>query len=47
MKQLTLRIPSEIHKQIKVQVAREETSMLAFVLRAVQKELNQCQEKKN
>jgi len=47
MKQLTLRIPIEIHKQAKIQAAREEISMVAFFLRAVQKELLLCHEKKN
>lgn len=47
MKQLTLRIPVDIHKKIKIQAAREGISMLAFFLRAVKKELKICQDEKN
>lgn len=47
MKQLTLRIPTEIHRQIKIQAAIEDIPMVAFFLRAVLKELKQCQEKKS
>jgi len=47
MKQLTLRIPVDIHKKTKIQAAREGISMVAFFLRAVKKELKTCQDEQN
>ena len=47
MKKLTLRIPTELHREIKIQAAREGTSMVAFFLRAATKELQKCQDEKN